>query len=195
MWPKMFDNAAIVLAVFLCCFAVKLIDDFLDKEIDLSCGRCNWADRLGPGAMVYAVLLLSLAACLNSRVSLPLFFASYIIGMFNDMGTTLPSQLTGWQESLLVTTLGVIFFDFHIVLFALLFVASVQFFDDYLDMRSDRLCGQRNLACRFGPVVCLAGALILFFAAWGLDEALFMPVFTGTAIFYGLALHLAGRKI
>ncbi|MDR3591411.1 MAG: hypothetical protein P4N41_17285 [Negativicutes bacterium] len=189
----MFDTAATMLSVCLCCCAVKLTDDFLDRDVDCSGGRANWAVRLGPGAMVYAVLLLALAAGFCPRVSLSLFFASYCIGMFNDLTVLLPSRLKGWQESLLVLTLGVILFDWRTVVFALLFVASVQCFDDCVDMRSDRLCGQRNLACRFGPVVCLTGGLILLFSAWGLDEELFFPVCGGTVIFYFLAHRLAGR--
>lgn len=193
MWPIMFDTLTAGAAVWFCCLAVKLIDDFLDKETDAGCGRLNWAVRLGPGAMVYAVLALALAACINAPLSLSLFFASYAIGMYNDLGAVLPSRLTGWQESLLVLVLAVLLVNFHTVFFALLFVAAVQFFDDFIDMRSDRLCGQRNLACRLGPIACLICGLILLSAAWRLDENLFIPVFSGTAIFYFMALHLAGR--
>lgn len=191
----MFDTAVTAVAVWLCCCAVKLTDDFLDQETDLGGGRYNWAVCLGPGAMVYALVLLALAAALNARVSLSLFFASYVVGMTNSLGTLLPSRLTGWQESALVTALGIIVFDTRTAFFALLFVASVQLFDDFLDMSSDRLCGQRNFACRFGPVVALSGGLILLLCAWGLDEELFIPVFTGTAFFYCLALRLAGRRL
>jgi 1,4-dihydroxy-2-naphthoate octaprenyltransferase len=189
MWPTMFEFPLTALAVILCSCAVKLTDDFLDQEHDLSGGRANWAARLGPGTMVYALLLLALAASINTRISLSLYFASYIIGMFTDLGRILPSRLSGWQESVLVMIIGIILFDLRTMIFSLLFITAVQLIDDCIDIHSDRLCGQRNFACRLGVLECWLLAITALLAAWWIDEHLFAPVLTGAAIFYWTILH------
>jgi 1,4-dihydroxy-2-naphthoate octaprenyltransferase len=183
------------LAVAICALAVKLTDDALDKETDLAAGRRNLAARLGPGTMVYAALCLAVAASINAPVTLSLFFASYIVGMFNDLRQAFPSRLRGWQESALVTLLGVILFGWHLMLFSLLFILAVQLTDDCIDMHSDRLCGQRNFACRLGWLECWLAGLIALLAAWWLDEKLFYPVLAGTTAFYLLTLRCQGVKI
>ncbi len=181
--------AAVALAAALCALAVKLTDDWLDRDRDTAVGRANWAARLGAGAMVYAALFLALAAGINTAVSLALFFASYVVGMFSDLGRRLPSRLTGWQESLLVLAAGVVLCGWRTILFAALFVAAVQLIDDCIDLADDRLAGQRNFACRFGAVECLLAGLTLLLAAWWLDAGLFAPVFAGVATVYCLDLR------
>lgn len=194
MLPTMSDVTT-ALAVAICALAVKLTDDALDRESDLAGGRSNLAARLGPGTMVYAALCLAIAASINTPVSLSLFFASYIIGMFNDFRLIFPSRLRGWQESALVALLGLILFGWHLMAFALLFILAMQLIDDCVDMHADRLCGQRNLACRLGWPECLLAGLALLLAAWWLDEKLFYPVLAGTSVFYGFALRCQGVRI
>lgn len=191
MWPAMFDASA-ALAAALCAVAVKLTDDWLDRDRDLAAGRANWAATIGSGAMVYAALFLALAAGINAAVSLALFFASYIVGMFNDLGRLLPSRLSGWQESVLVLAAGMAICGWRVTLFAVLFVAAVQLLDDCIDLAGDRLAGQRNFACRLGTAECLLTGLTLLLAAWWLDAALFGPVFAGVALVYCGALRLKG---
>ena len=180
-------------AAALCSLAVKLTDDWLDRDRDAAVGRINWATRLGTGTMVYAALFLALAAGINAAVSLALFFASYIVGMFTDLGRRLPSRLTGWQESLLVLVAGAMLCGWRTMLFAGLFVSAVQLIDDCIDLAGDRLAGQRNLACRFGTAECLLGGLTLLLAAWWLDAGLFTPVFAGVAAVY--CLDLRAREV
>jgi 1,4-dihydroxy-2-naphthoate octaprenyltransferase len=182
--------AAAALAAALCSLAVKLTDDWLDRDRDAAVGRANWSVRLGTGAMVYAALFLALAAGINVAVSLALFFASYVVGMFTDLGRRLPSRLTGWQESLLVLAAGAALCGWRTMLFATLFVSAVQLIDDCVDLAGDRLAGQRNFACRFGTVECLLGGLTLLLAAWWLDAGLFVPVFAGVVAVYCLDLRI-----
>ncbi|MDR7865569.1 MAG: hypothetical protein RIN56_02065 [Sporomusaceae bacterium] len=181
--------AVAALAAAFCSLAVKITDDWLDRDRDAAIGRVNWSARLGAGAMVYAALFLALAAGINAAVSLALFFASYVVGMFTDLGRRLPSRLTGWQESLLVLAAGVGLCGWRTMLFAGLFVAAVQLIDDCIDLADDRLAGQRNFACRFGAVECLLCGLTLLLAAWWLDAGLFAPVFAGVATVYCLDLR------
>jgi len=184
MWPITYELAAVFFAAALCSLAVKLTDDWLDRERDRAAGRPNLAAPLGTGAMVYAALLLALAAGLHAAVTVALFFASYVIGMFHDFGRLMPSRLSGWQESFLVLVGGAAICGGRLMLFALCFVAAVQFVDDCLDLAADRLAGQRNLACRLGVAECLLLALAALLAAWWLDARVFGPVAAGVAAVY-----------
>jgi 4-hydroxybenzoate polyprenyltransferase len=187
----MFSPLTVCLAVILCAAAVKLLDDWLDRDDDRTAGRNNWAAMLGPGATVYAALLLAMAAALSTHISLALFFASYCIGMFNDFSRRLPSRLRGWQESLLVCGFGAVILGWHVMLFSLMFIAAVQLLDDCLDLTADQRAGLKNLAVRFGPVECLLAGLLLLLAAWWLDGTLFPPVLAGTLLFYLCSLALS----
>jgi 4-hydroxybenzoate polyprenyltransferase len=191
MLPATFDTAT-ALASALCALAVKLTDDWLDRDRDQAVGRANWAAGIGAGTMVYAALFLALAAGVNAAVSLALFFASYVVGMFNDLGRLLPSRLSGWQESLLVLAAGAAVCGWRTMSFAVLFVAAVQLLDDCLDLAGDRLAGQRNFACRLGTAECLLVGITLMLASWWLYPALFSPVFAGVALVYCGALRIKG---
>jgi 4-hydroxybenzoate polyprenyltransferase len=184
MWPEIYNFVTIALSVSLCSAAVKLMDDYLDKDIDLSIGRKNWAEILGRGTMVYAVLLLAFAAALHTQMALSLFFACYIVGMFTSLSQRLPSSLKSWQESFLVFILGSWFLSWHIMLFALSFVFAVQLIDDCIDYQCDKRIGLRNFAHRFGVIECLLGALLSVLLAWSIDETAILPAITGTGIVY-----------
>ena len=118
-----FEPVGIVITVILCSIAVKLVDDFLDRELDTRAGCYNFSKTLGSGAIVYGMLALSLAASINASVSIPLFLASYSIGMFNDFKKTFISGLSGLQESLLVFILGVLLWGWQSMLFSMFFIS------------------------------------------------------------------------
>lgn len=195
MWPEIFEFLSTVIAVVCCSAAVKLADDYLDQDYDAVVGKPNWARILEQGTMLYAMFLLALAAGINASLSLSLFFASYIIGMFGSMYERFPSRLTGFQESLLACIAGIILFGWSNMLFAVSFVLAVQLFDDYIDARSDQLAGQRNLANRFGRMECIIVCLACIMIAWRVNDYLFLPVFTGTAIIYLLSFRYERVRI
>jgi len=186
----MSDQIATFFATVFCAIAVKLVDDFLDKEQDNDSGCFNLTTQLGLNSVVYAALFLALAAGLNSKISMPLFLASYIVGMFNTLGHKLPSKLTGLQESILVGLLAILLFGWHRILFALTFITAIQLGDDCVDLRSDHFCGQSNLACRYGLVECFILALSALLLACWLDEEIFLPVLAGSmAVYAGFFYH------
>lgn len=189
MSPAIFELAGIVISVLLCSISVKLVDDFLDNDLDTRAGFYNFSKTLGSGAIVYGILSLALAASINASVSMPLFLASYIIGMFNDFKKTFISGLSGLQESLLVFILGVMLWGWQSMLFSTLFIFSIQLFDDYLDIYTDQLAGYRNLAHRIGKVECLLLAMLTLLTSWRLDEHLFPTIFLGTVIFYSAIFY------
>ena len=194
MSPVIFELAGIAIPVILCSMAVKLVDDFLDRDLDTRAGCFNFAHTLGNGAIVYGMLFLALGASINASVAVPLFLASYCIGMFNDLKKTFTSGLSGLQESLLVFILGLLLWGWQRMLFSLFFIASVQLFDDYLDIYTDQLVGYRNLAHRLGKVECLLLSLLALCASWWVDEHMFLFVFLGTVVFYSaLIFYQRGR--
>ena len=195
MCPAIYDFMINTIAVVCCAIAIKLTDDWLDREQDHLACRKNWSSILGTGTMVYAMLFLIIAAAINGTVSLPLFLASYVVGMFHDLTNRFPLGLSGWQESLIILGLSIILFGWNQTAFALLVVAAVQLCDDCYDLTSDCMAGQRNFAAQFGCVECLLAALLSFLGAWWLNRFLFETVSIGIIIGYlatsrkGLAKH------
>lgn len=195
MWPEIFEFLSTTLAVACCSVAVKLADDYLDKEYDAIVGKTNWAEIFDNGTMLYAMFFLALSAGINAPLALSLFLGSYIIGMFSTMHNKFPSRLNGFQESLVTFTIGIVLFGWNNMLFSLSFVFAIQLFDDYIDAHSDYLSGQRNLANRYGKIECLLVGLICAMIAFGQNEQLFMPALIGVAIVYLLSLRLNKVRI
>lgn len=188
MWHEIFEESTIVIAVLLCGIAVKLVDDFLDKDMDTRAGSHNFTIRFGNGTVIYAMLALTVAASINAMISIPLFLASYSIGMFHDLKQPFPSGLCGWQESGFILLVGVLLWGWQMMLFSILFVSSIQLFDDYLDMYIDDEVGYRNMAKRIGRVECLLLSIITMLTAWLIEEHMFPFVLLGTFLFYSMLL-------
>lgn len=195
MWPEIFEFLSAVIAAACCSAAVKLADDYLDKEYDAIAGRANWAEVLDGGTMLYAMFLLAVAAGFNASLSLSLFFGSYIVGMFSCLRDKFPSRLNGFQESLIAFTAGVVLFGWDSMLFAVSFVSAVQLLDDYIDSRSDQLAGQRNLANRFGRLECFIAFLLCSVLAWEFDDRLFFPALIGTTLIYLLSFGKERQQV
>lgn len=194
MWPAIFDFLQVTMAVFCTAAAVKLVDDYLDQERDGRSGQLNWTVLLGNAAPIYALLCLAIGASLHT-ISLPLFLASYIIGMFNDLRQHFPSKLTGWQESILLFIVGWITWGWHIMWLALLFILAVQLIDDCCDFALDQQAGYRNLAHRFGLIECLLAAVSLILLAWAIEETLLPPLVSGTITFYVVTIWLERKHL
>lgn len=184
MLQPMFE---IIMATIFSGIAIKLMDDALDQELDIACSRFNWAEVLGPGTVAYAAVSLAIAAAINSPISLTLFFASYSIGMFNNLRQVLPTKLCGWQESVIIILTGTIFFSWEYMAFSLLFIMAVQLFDDFVDCKSDIIAGQRNFAVKFGRTECaLFCCILLLLALQVAGAAILLPVFAGTVLLYAI---------
>lgn len=196
MWPEMFDWIIQTLAVTCCGVAIKLSDDWLDREIDFELQVCNWSTILGNGTMLYAMLFLTLAASLYTQVCLALFLMSYGVGMFHDFHNYFPLGLTGWQETLIISIMSILLFGWQLTLFAALFVFAVQLLDDFVDFSVDGRYGQRNLAWRVGRYECLILAVICMIVSWRLYAEIFLPVLLGTLLVWGLndRLVMIARK-
>jgi len=194
VWLGTFEMIDIFMSVVFCAIAVKLVDDFLDLQLDVQVHSYNFSQKLGNSGVIYGMLSLACAASINASVALPLFFASYSIGMFHDLQQSFPSGFTGLQESMIVILIGTLISSWQNMLFSILFIFSVQLIDDYIDMYQDQLAGHRNLAHRLGKVECVLLSLLTLLAAWQLKGNLFLPVLLGTVTFYSALLYYQRGK-
>lgn len=155
-------------AAILCAgLAVKLMDDFLDLQYDSQAGIPSPAVRLGEATLPYGLILLAVGAAFHPPVALSLFLAAYAIGMVQDLKRSLPSGLTGWQESLLSLGLGALLLGPVIQIWGLAMMVFVQAVDDTIDYHVDQMSGNPNLLRRFGWVEVNGVAFVcLVLAAW-----------------------------
>lgn len=166
-----------VAAVLFVAFAVKLMDDFMDLRHDVQLGVPSLAERLGEATLPYALMLLAMAALFDPRVAIPLFTASYAVGMALDLNRMLPSGLYGWQEALIAVVLGVALAGPIEQLWSVVAIGFVQCVDDIQDAKRDVLTGSSNLVRRFGVgEVRMAAFALLCLAAW------LRPIHTATVV-------------
>lgn len=192
MWPIAFEVIRQAGAVLLCGIAVKLMDDYLDQELDYHTGRQNWAYYWGKSTLVYAMVAIVLAAALYYILAVALFLASYVVGMGHELRQALPSRLSGWQESLLALCLGAVLCGWRAMLFAICYIGAVQIIDDCLDHYVDTLVGRsgkRNIARLLGPVEAVLLAILLLLVAWHLIPQYFIAAVLGTAALVALMAY------
>lgn len=143
--------------------AIKLMDDYLDRDMDVLAGRRTVAAGIGAGTIAYALAALTVGMLLDPRTAGPLFLASYALGMGHEPGRRLPSGLAAWQESFLAVLAGCPLAGTRRMVGALLAMVVVQCVDDLMDLAGDRRRGHRSWAVRLGEVETglLAAAALL----------------------------------
>lgn len=194
MFPEIFEFVKTMAAVICSAIAIKLADDYLDKEADLAGAQLNWSVKLGQGCMVYAMFFIMIAAGLSTSLTIALFFGSYITGMCKDLNKKFATRLSGRGENLIVLAIGSMILGWRMMLFGLTFMLAVQLVDDCIDIYVDSLLGQRNLACRFGKIECILSAVLCGLVSWWLQEQLFAVVLFGTCLFYAALLWHQRRR-
>lgn len=183
----MCEFISIMFSVIFSGIAIKIADDYLDQDMDKS--EKNLARNLGSGSMLYAMVSIALAASLNTSISISLFLASYIIGMFHDLRSYFPSRLNGFQESSIIFIAGAFLLGWKMMLFSFFFVISIQLIDDYIDDYKDELVGQRNWAHRIGKVECFLLFVLTLLISWLINEEVFPAVFVGAVVLYTTILY------
>lgn len=177
-WTRMFFSTV------LCSFAIKLLDDYLDQEIDTACGEHNWINYLGEGAVAYSLPFLAISVALHPGIGVSLFLASWTVGMYRDLHVKYPSRLRGWQESAIVMAAGFYFAGWDTMTFSLLIAAAVQLSDDIIDRYTDQATGIRNLAHQWGVMPCCVACIASFIGAWFFTPTVFWPVICGIVVVY-----------
>lgn len=174
-------------AVALAGVAVKLLDDYLDRE-DAEDARALPA---------YALLALSASVVLAPGLASSLFLAAYAVGMLKDLGRPFPARLTGWQEVALVVAAGLLLTGWREMLESLALMVAVQSGDDLLDWSLDRARGRTTLIGRIGLGECVFLCVFTAALAWCLAPGKTALV-AGTAagIWWGeRALRASGRGL
>jgi 4-hydroxybenzoate polyprenyltransferase len=186
VWPEMCEFAITMLAVIFCGAMIKLTDDYLDQEEDRQAGRWNWTSVFGVGTPVYAMLLLGFAVAIDTVISLSLFFASYVAGMFPFPDRSYPSRLRGWQEGGLILLASSLLLGWRSMFFALCFIVAIQLIDDCIDQKVDgrHMPERGNWANRFGTVECLLAAAIFLLTALKISLLWFWPTLLATTVLY-----------
>lgn len=171
--------------------AVKLMDDHLDGEDDRAAGVVTWAQQLGPGALPYALSSFAVAALLRVDAAVALFLGAYATGMGHDLGTTMPTGITGRWESALAFGAAIFGAGLPLALGAFALMAFIQCVDDIADLTVDRKTGARNAVIIFGAVetrLVAAGALLIAVAC---APQLVVAVCGGLAVIEGIFAFVA----
>src|SRR5690606_32279070 len=100
------------------------------------------------------------------KTAVSLFLASYIIGMFSNLYGYMPTGLYGYQESIIVFFVSVLFLKGELIS-SLFIIISIQLLDYYIDYKKD--FSKYNLAFVFGKFECLLLAIIFFFISLYFD--------------------------
>lgn len=166
MWPAVFSHMLGLAAAFGAGWAIRLMDDALDIEIDEVIQKLNWSERLGTGTTAYALFALAAAALLEPSVALTLLTAAYAVGMLGDL-RLLPSGLPAVLEGGLLWFLSLWRFGWQKALAALTIMLIIQLLDDLLDHKLDQIPRGGNWAIRLGtPGVLLVVLSLMALALW-----------------------------
>lgn len=157
-----------ILSVFLTGCVIKIMDDYLDQDIDILENEQNLFTVLELGVLPYALLLLSLAFFLDSVTALSLFLASFAVGMGGNLTAKMPSGLYGYQESFIVLLLGFLSLKIN-MLSSILIIIVIQLLDDIKDYKRNKI-NKKNLAFLLGKVECYLLAVICFLLSFYLDS-------------------------
>lgn len=148
---------------------IKLMDDYLDQDLDKIEGKYTLAMILDKAVLPYALLMITLAMAIDPGLTGSLFLASYAIGMGHDLKRTLPLGWTGLTESILFSLFGFLVFGFSEMISSLMVIISIQFVDDFLDYYTDVHFSRRNFVNRFGFFESLLICFITFIVAMVLN--------------------------
>ncbi|HHV19621.1 MAG TPA: hypothetical protein GXZ27_12410 [Thermoanaerobacterales bacterium] len=169
MW-LIISNAYIIkkiLSVFFTGMVIKIMDDYLDQDIDFLQKDQNLFTVIEYGGLPYALILLSLAFVFDPVTSLSLFLGSFALGMAGDLTVKMPSGLYGYQESIIVTALGLLFLKINMAS-SIFIMISIQLWDDYKDSDKDMI-NSKNWAFLLGKVECVLLTVIFFLLTFYLD--------------------------
>lgn len=195
MFAVFYKHAADFLAVLLTGCAVKMMDDYLDQDYDLLCGRRSLANRLGIGTVAYTMVVFAVSAALNWHISVALFFAAYMTGMVHEYKTRYISGLSGLQEICTMFLLSCLLVGMRSTLSSLFILLFTQIADDWLDVKKDARTGQRNLIVLLGCTEAWICGLLCLLLSLYLDSRLAVFVMMAAPLAVWLLRQLENKWI
>ncbi|HEY8417054.1 MAG TPA: hypothetical protein VIK93_03340 [Limnochordales bacterium] len=190
-WTGVVQLAAAVVAAGV---AIKLMDDWLDRELDALTGRVTLAAALGNGVIAYALAALAIGMLLQPPVAGTLFLAAYALGMAHDATRRLPTGLAAWQELLLAVGAGMLLAGPYVMVASMVAMIFVQCADDLLDWAEDRRRGLRSWAERLGRVETALVAGIALLVGFVLAPVLMGAVIVA-AVLVDRTMHWAALRL
>ncbi|WP_067932901.1 hypothetical protein [Alicyclobacillus kakegawensis] len=155
MSGEWFDALRTLACLLLMAAAVKLMDDYLDSDYDMACGKRTLAARLERAALPYGLAIALVAAFLNLDVAIAVFFGSYSVGMFSNWKAKMPTRLPAYVEIAASVALACLLTGWQTALWGLAVMAAIDWLDDVVDRAVDRRSGQGNVVVRMGTVETL----------------------------------------
>lgn len=171
MWVEIYDPTfwRWTGALWAIGLAIKLTDDFLDKEEDEVLGKANLASKLGPSILPYSLGVTLIAASLEPRLAGAYFIAAYGVGMVKDPEQVFLSRLQGWQEISVLMLVSVVWLGWVQTVVAWGLMLTVQIIDDLLDFQREPTA--RNLAIRYGRAQVTLVMLLLILVSYRLGPS------------------------
>lgn len=175
MWPIVCKHLLGFGSAFFVGWAIRLMDDALDSDLDQLVGKINWSTRLGGGTTAYALYAFAFAVLLNPAVGVTLLAGAYAVGMIGE-SRRLPTRLPGYLEGALLWLASAWRFGLATAWAALGIMIAVQLIDDLLDHAQDQWLKSPNWTTKMGLIgtllVCVTLLAILHFLdAWLLSYA------------------------
>ncbi|AFS78532.1 putative membrane protein [Gottschalkia acidurici 9a] len=154
-------NLKLLVCISIISIIIKIIDNVVDNE-----GYVDESKLLPEkGILPYVVIMMGVASMLNINITVSLIFSAYIVGMFENLNMTFLFSLKGYQESIIVAILGILFIGFNDMISSILVISSIQLIDDLIDMDKDRITQNKNYALKYGIVEVSIATIILFLIA------------------------------
>ncbi|NLJ84023.1 MAG: hypothetical protein GX336_03830 [Halanaerobiaceae bacterium] len=150
------------MGIFLMGLVIKIMDDFIDKEIDEFKGQWNITSIFKRAILPYSLVLTIISLFLNFSEAVSGFAASYLLGMSSGLNERLPSGLKAWQEGLIFLLLSIYMSSVGDSLAALLIISTIQLIDDFLDLKKDTYIDSRNLIIKLGKFNSLLLTIAFF---------------------------------
>ncbi len=184
------------LGIFLIGLVIKLMDDFLDQDLDHLKEDFNFTFIFGRAVLPYSLVALILALSFNFNESVSLFAASYLIGMACDRNERLPSYLLAWQEGIFIFIMSIFLTSLVDSLAAINLILLAQFIDDFLDYKSDLFLQKKNYIHIFGTfnsIILTIILLLLAFNFYPLKLVYFISALLSLYLFFWLISNVKGN--
>ena len=152
--------------VFLIGIVIKIMDDYLDRDIDRFKEQWNITLIINRGILPYSLVLLIFSLYLNFPEGVSIFAASYLVGMINDLNEKLPTKLYAWQEGIFLIILTTYMSSLKDSISALLIVSSIQIIDDFIDMKKDKYIDNSNIVNKIGKINASIITIVLVLASF-----------------------------
>lgn len=163
----MFGHIAEIILPLLCVLstglAIKILDDYLDREIDEVMGKETFVQFFQQSILPYGLLFLAVALTLEPKLGGSLFLASYTVGMFKQQEQIYPCKLSGWQEIVLSCFLGSFLYGWFDFLSALSIIFFVQLLDDFYDYKVEKETDKNNYFRQYDKIT--VSCLLFIFAS------------------------------